>query len=208
MRLSRKQLRRLIEAFISGPRGTMAVPESDPSLEIAGLSDEQRQKMTQQIHPSDPSQYDVLADTFGTVEDSDAEMYGLSPSDAYSIYKDPQGEYDKRSSQNTAAGIFKGLMNASKAKAPDLFVEDRTSGSGNRVSTIYTSNVSVLKEILSELQSKAGMFNVQKDPFGSGANFIEDKYVQIASNPRFQRRTALKPMLGKYLIVVEYDKFV
>ena len=208
MKITRRQLKNLIESFISGPRGTMGVPDTDPSLEIAGRSDEQRQKMTQQIHPSDPLQYDLLADTFGTVEDSDAEMYGLSPGDAYSIYKDPEGEYDKRTAHITAAGIFKGLMNASKAKAPDLFVEDRTSGSGKRISTIYTSNVSVLKEILNELQSKSGMFNVQKDPFGSGANFIEDKYVQIASNPRFQRRTTLKPMLGKYLIVVEYDKFV
>ena len=203
MKLSRKQLRLLIESFISGPRGTMAVPDTDPSLEIAGLSDEQREKMTQQVHPAAPLQYDALADAFGTVEDSDAEMYGHSPSDAYSIYKDPQGEYDKRSTQHTTAGIFKSLTDTYKAKAPDMIVDDRFDGDHTRrKATIYAKDKSVLEDLLRDLQKTPNKFNIVAHR--GGGPLIDDQYVQLASDPDMRSRSYLQRYLGKYVMHVYY----
>ena len=65
------------------------------------------------LHGSSPSQYDSLVDAFGQVEDSDSEMYDLSPSDAYSIYKDPEGEYDERSKPEN---LFNSLIENYKAQ--------------------------------------------------------------------------------------------
>jgi hypothetical protein len=206
MKLSRYQLRYLIESFISGPRGTMAVPDTDPSLEIADLSDEQLKKM-RKLAASSPQQYDSLADAFGAIEDSDAEMYDLSPSDAYSIYKDPEGEYDERSKPEN---LFNSLIANYKAQAPDMHVvsqPDAVSGQGIIKNFIYSKDKSVLRKLLQNFEDKPETFEVNKDPADSSRGFIDNIYVKLANHPRFANNPAIQQFLGKYVIIVRYNKF-
>jgi hypothetical protein len=202
MKITRRQLKYLIESFISGPRGTMAVPDTDPSLEIADISDEHLQKM-RKLHGSSPSQYDSLVDTFGQVEDSDSEMYDLSPSDAYSIYKDPEGEYDERSKPEN---LFNSLIANYKAQAPDMHAvsqPDTVSGQGVIKNFIYSADKSVLRKLLQNFKDKPEMFELQQSP---SRGHISDVYVKLASNPRFASNPAIQHLLGKYGIIVRYDK--
>ena len=186
MKLTRKELKRLIETFISGPFGTMDA--SDPYEKLhPDIKDRFNEKGSQQDPPVSGREYflatygnspeglvqiNTLSDalssdeqTYDTDEIDDANFDSRSPEDMakeYDTFEDPMREYY---SINTIKKYY-------KDKVPDLVVRSKkahkayTSGPGKTYTnshTFYSADQSALNNIKSLLY-KLGYRIVNADP--------------------------------------------
>jgi hypothetical protein len=72
---------------------------------------------------------------------------------------------------------------------------------------IYSKNESVLRKLLQNFEDKPEIFEVNKDPTDSSRGFIDNIYLELANHPSFANNPAIQHLLGKYVIIVRYDKF-
>jgi hypothetical protein len=186
MILSRKELKKLIESFISGPKGTMHVPDTDP---YEDLDPKIKDKFSRETIQSDDYLRNLATDLDASLKDAPdydhddvlAPQTGDELETAMKTFDDPMGQYDHQSG-------YHGVVDSVIQKVSDEYGFDlgldvdyrgfhaKFPGRGEQV-VITSKKKSYLEDIRDELVDRGHLVVNLKyvDPFGSIKHGIYNK---------------------------------
>jgi hypothetical protein len=195
MKITRKQLRKLIESFISGPRGTIHVPDKEPYSNL----DPMIQSAYPRSHLLDNPESAESAMSFdqSLKDDSDINMQtGEDLTKGMTAFDDPHGEYDRRTDFTS---IIKNIETKYQKQVPDLFINHpirlgRYSSLG-KPGTYANSNIFSVDE--------QALMQIKSDLEGYGLTITGPHHDFVSFKTNSSSNTMLNGIAGKYYLKVD-----